>query len=69
MSDQIGNILVCVKLRLIVFFCYVCYHVNIFYVSGTILGLTFLDSDTIVNFLLRFIRRSETPTKLVVGCC
>jgi hypothetical protein len=50
-SDQIGNILVCVKLWLIVFFCYVCYHVNIFYVSGTIMGLTFLDPDTIVNFL------------------
>jgi hypothetical protein len=30
------------------FFCYVCCHVNIFYVSGTIMGLTFLDSDTIV---------------------
>jgi hypothetical protein len=39
------------------FFCYVCYHVNIFYMSGTILGLTFLDPDTIVNFLLRFICR------------
>jgi len=50
------------------FFCYVSYHVNIFYVSGTIMGLTFLDSDTIANFLFLFICRSETPTKLVVGC-
>jgi len=31
------------------------------------MGLTFLDPDTIVDFLLRFICRSETPTKLVVG--
>ena len=71
MSDQIGNILVCETMThcFFLFVCYVGYHVNIFYVSGTILGLTFLDSDTIVNFLLRFIRRSETPTKLVVGCC
>ena len=36
-----------------------------FYVSGTILGLTFLDSDTIVNFLLRFICRQRH----LLSCC
>ena len=36
MSDQIGNILVCVKLWLIVFFCYVAIMLIFFMVSGTI---------------------------------
>ena len=47
------------------FFLLCCYHVNIFYVSGTILGLTFLDSDTIVNFLFLFICRQRH----LLSCC
>ena len=51
MSDHIGNILVCETMThcFFLFVCYVGYHVNIFYVSGTILGLTFLHPDTIVK--------------------
>ena len=72
MSDHIGNILVCETTNhcffLFVYFSAIMFI--FFYVSGTILGLTFLHPDTIVKTsYLRFLCISETPTKLVVGCC
>jgi len=49
--------------------CLLRYYVYIFYVTRTILGLTFLHPDTTIEtdflFLFLFIRISETPTMLV----
>ena len=62
MSDHIGNTLVC-ETTTHYFFCFVyllfvAHYVYIFYVTRTILGLTFLHPDTIIktDFLFLFIR-------------
>ena len=72
MSDHIGNILVC-EITTHCFFLFVYFSAIMFiffHVSGTIFGLDLLTPGYYCkNFLLRFICISETPTKLVVGCC
>ena len=71
MSDHIGNILVCETMTHCFFVCFFSAIMLIFFMWVELfLGLTFLHPDTIVKTsYLRFICISETPTKLVVGCC
>ena len=68
MSDHIGNILVC-ETTTHCFFLFVYFSAIMFiffmWVELHILGLTFLDSDTIVNFLFLFICRQRH----LLSCC
>ena len=75
MSDHIGNILVCVTTThyfflFVCLFCLLRYYVYIFYVTRTILGLTFLHPDTIVKKLPIPIHMHIRDTYYArVGCC
>ena len=76
MSDHVGNTLVCETMThyfflFCLFVCLLRYYVYIFYVTRTILGLTFLHPDTIETdflFLFLFIRIWDTYYARV-GCC